>query len=155
MCAEDIMKYKTRVAQASDAEDISKVILWALRETNVKDYSPEIIEQVALSFNPSAVLELISKRNVFVALVGKRVIGTASLDGSVVRTVFVAPDVQGHGIGRLLMAEVERTAREMNVEVLVVPSSVTAERFYSKLGFKAVRDSYHGNERTIIMERPL
>jgi N-acetylglutamate synthase-like GNAT family acetyltransferase len=149
------MKCTIRVARASDAEGISKVILLALRETNAKDYSLEIIEQVALSFNPSAVLDLMSKRHVFVALAENRIIGTASLDGGVVRTVFVAPDVQGQGIGRLLMVEVERTARERNVEVLVVPSSVTAEHFYSKLGFKAVHDSYHGNERTIIMERPL
>jgi hypothetical protein len=39
--------------------------------------------------------------------------------------------------------------------MLTVPSSVTAEAFYARLGFKAVRDSYHGDERTIIMERPL
>jgi hypothetical protein len=39
--------------------------------------------------------------------------------------------------------------------MLAVPSSVTAERFYSKLGFTAVRDSYYGEERTIIMERRL
>jgi len=31
--------------------------------------------------------------------------------------------------------------------------SITAEAFYAKLGFNAVRDSYHGDERTIIMER--
>ena len=39
--------------------------------------------------------------------------------------------------------------------MLTVPSSVTAEPFYAKLGFRPVRDSYHGEERTIIMERPL
>jgi len=38
---------------------------------------------------------------------------------------------------------------------LAVPSSVTAEQFYSKLGFSAVHDSYHGEERTIVMERNL
>jgi len=53
------------------------------------------------------------------------------------------------------MAEVERVAREAGITALVVPSSVTAERFYAKLEFKAVRDSYHGDERTIIMERHL
>jgi hypothetical protein len=39
--------------------------------------------------------------------------------------------------------------------LLTVPSSVTAEPFYARLGFKAVRDSYFGDERTIIMERAL
>jgi hypothetical protein len=53
------------------------------------------------------------------------------------------------------MAEIERTARERNIRLLTVPASVTAETFYARLGFNAVRDSYHGDERTIIMERLL
>jgi N-acetylglutamate synthase-like GNAT family acetyltransferase len=131
------------------------VVLTALRKSNAKDYSQDIIERVERSFGPDAVLELIRKREVFVAVIGLRIVGTTSLDGRVVRTVFVAPDVQGRGVGKLLMAEVERNAREAGAETLVVPSSVTAEHFYSKLGFKTMRDSYHGEERTIIMERSL
>ncbi|MBW7971962.1 GNAT family N-acetyltransferase [Bradyrhizobium sp. BR 10289] len=144
-----------RPARGDDAGDISGVILRALRETNAKDYTDEIIARVARSFSPDAVRQLIEKRTVFVAVLGSRVVGTASLDGNVVRTVFVAPDVQGRGIGKLLMAEVERAAREQSIAALTVPSSVTAETFYARLGFNAVRDSYHGDERTIIMERLL
>jgi GNAT superfamily N-acetyltransferase len=51
------------------------------------------------------------------------------------RTVIVAPDVQGRGLGKQLMAEVGRAAREANMVLLKVPASVTAERFYSGLGF--------------------
>ena len=53
------------------------------------------------------------------------------------------------------MAEVERTARVRNIPRLAVPSSLSAEAFYVQLGFRAVRDSYYGDERTIIMERSL
>ena len=149
------MECTIRSAHDDDAADISAVILHALRETNAKDYTDEIIERVERSFSPTAVRELIGKRTAFVATLGSRIVGTASLDGSVVRTVFVAPDVQAQGIGRLLMAEIERTARERNIPSMTVPSSVTAETFYARLGFKPVRDSYHGDERTIIMERSL
>ena len=149
------MECSIHPALEDDADEISAVILCALRETNAKDYKDEIIERVERSFSPSAVRQLIEKRTVFVATVGSRVVGTASLDESVVRTVFVAPDAQAQGIGRLLMAEIERTARERNIPTLTVPSSVTAEPFYARLGFKAVRDSYYGDERTIIMERSL
>ncbi len=144
-----------RRAFEDDAADISAVILRALRETNAKDYAGEIIERVERSFSPGAVRQLIGKRTVLVATVGSRVVGTASLDGSVVRTVFVAPDAKAQGIGKLLMAEIERAARERNILLLTVPSSITAESFYARLGFKAVRDSYYGDERTIIMERSL
>ena len=149
------MECTIRPALENDADEISAVVLRALRETNAKDYTDEIIERVERSFSPSAVLQLIGKRTVFVATVGSRVTGTASLDGSVVRTVFVAPDAQAQGIGKLLMAEIERTARERNIPSLTVSSSVTAQPFYARLGFKALRDSYYGDERTIIMERSL
>ncbi|MCP3374021.1 GNAT family N-acetyltransferase [Bradyrhizobium cajani] len=149
------MECTIRPAREDDADQISAVILRALRETNAKDYTAEIIERVERSFSPDAVRQLIGKRTVFVATFGGRVVGTASLDGSVVRTVFVAPDVQARGIGKLLMAEIERTARERSIPSLTVPSSVTAEAFYARLGFAAVRDSYYGDERTIIMERSL
>jgi hypothetical protein len=33
--------------------------------------------------------------------------------------------------------------------------AITAESFYAWLGFKAVRDNYFGDERTITMERSL
>jgi GNAT superfamily N-acetyltransferase len=149
------MKCAIRPALEVDADEISEVILRALHETNARDYTSEIIERVERSFSPHAVRELIGKRTVFVATIDSRVVGTASLDGSVVRTVFVSPDFQARGVGKLLMTEIERTARARCIARLAVPSSVTAEAFYARLGFKAVRDSYHGDERTIIMERIL
>ncbi|EMO6742059.1 GNAT family N-acetyltransferase [Klebsiella pneumoniae] len=149
------MKTTIRPACEADAEDISAVIISALRETNANDYSPEIIARVEKSFSAAAVRRLIENRKVFVATRKGEIVGTASLDGKVVRTVFVSPVNHGQGVGTQLMAEIEQTAYMRGVSVLTVPSSVTAVSFYSKLGFVAIRDSYHGDERTIIMERRL
>jgi GNAT superfamily N-acetyltransferase len=149
------LEYVIRPARREDAEGISRAIISALRETNAKDYSEAVIARVEASFSPRAVLDLLGRRTVFVALVENRIVGTASLDGEVVRTVFILPEYQGRGIGRALMARVELAAIASNVKILAVPSSVTAEHFYAKLGFRAVRDSYHGEERTIVMERSL
>ncbi|SEI24562.1 GNAT family N-acetyltransferase [Tardiphaga sp. OK245] len=144
-----------RPAQAGDAADISRVIIRALLETNAKDYTPDIIARVELSFSSAAVERLIDQREVFVAEMDNRVVGTASLDGQALRTMFVLPDVQGRGIGRLLVQRIERVARERQLAILTVPATVTAEAFYARLGFVAVREAYHGEERTIIMERVL
>lgn len=147
------MQYLIRPARRDDAKSLSQVIISALRETNAQDYSEAVIARVEQSFSPEAVLNLMERRLMFTAASGEYVIGTASLDGRVVRTVFIRPDCQGHGVGRALMAEVERVALERRIAVLAVPASVTAEPFYAKLGFTAIRDSYHGEERTIVMER--
>jgi GNAT superfamily N-acetyltransferase len=66
--------------------------------------------------------------------------------------VFVSPDAQGTGVGKLLISSVIEQARQRGVEKLSVPSTVTAERFYERMGLKSVRDEYHGDERTIVME---
>jgi N-acetylglutamate synthase-like GNAT family acetyltransferase len=115
----------------------------------------EIIDRIEHSLQSERRACTIGKRTVFVAVMDRRVVGTASLDGDTIRTVFVSPDVQARGIGTLLMAEVERTARERKIPLLTVPSSLSAEAFYAQLGFRPVRDSYYGEERTIIMEQSL
>jgi N-acetylglutamate synthase-like GNAT family acetyltransferase len=149
------LEQQVRPAGAGDANDISHVIIRALRETNARDYTPEIIARVELSFSPSAVQQLIEQRDVLVGLIDHRIVGTASLDGQTVRTLFVSPDVQGRGMGRLLMQVVEATARARHIAILRVSSTVTAEAFYARLGFTAVREKFYGDERTIVMERIL
>ena len=149
------MSTVVRLAQAADAQGISQVILAALHSSNARDYPVDVIARVATHFTPDAVLELLNRRIVLVATQDHSIVATAALDANVVRSVFVNPELQGQGIGRLLMIEIELRAREAGVTVLSVPSSLTAEPFYSKLGFHTVRDVYHGNERTLVMEKTL
>ncbi|MEG8235683.1 GNAT family acetyltransferase [Pseudomonas orientalis] len=149
------MSTAVRLAQTTDAEGISQVILAALHSSNAQDYPADVIARVASNFSPDAVLALLKRRVVLVAIQDQVIVATAALDANVVRSVFVNPALQGQGIGRLLMIEIELRAREAGVTVLSVPSSLTAEPFYSKLGFHTVRDVYHGNERTLVMEKAL
>lgn len=149
------MSTAVRLAQPADAEGISQVILAALHSSNAQDYPADVIARVATNFTPEAVLALLTRRVVLVAIKDQVIVATAALDANVVRSVFVNPVLQGQGIGRLLMIEVELRAREAGVTVLSVPSSLTAEPFYTKLGFHTVRDVYHGNERTLVMEKAL
>lgn len=97
-----------RKATDKDAAAISRVIVAALRESNSQDYSVAVIAQVELSFSPSAIPRLLAQRQVYVASHGEEIIATASLDQATVRSVFVAPEHQGQGAGRALMAAVAR-----------------------------------------------
>src|SRR5215475_6363099 len=135
-----------RAAQNDDAEAVSQVIVCALRNSNARDYPREVTERLTQIFSSAAVLDMMGKRRVFVATSGQRIVGTASLDGGTVHAVFVAPEVQRCGVGRRLMAEVERAARSEGTATLVVQSSVTAVPFYARLGFKTVRDHHYGEE---------
>ncbi|PUA45143.1 GNAT family N-acetyltransferase [Pseudomonas protegens] len=149
------MECQVRPALEADAARVSQVILAALLTSNAQDYPAHVIERVQDSFTPDAVLQLMRRRQMFVALVDGKLLGTASLDGRAVRSVFVDPAYHGHGLGRQLMAAVEQAALDSGLTSLVVPSSVTAEGFYARLGFVRVREHYEGEELTLIMERGL
>ncbi|WP_175649971.1 GNAT family N-acetyltransferase [Pseudomonas sp. Marseille-P9899] len=147
------MECHVRPATSQDAAAISHVVLAALRESNSQDYPPDVIAQVEQSFAPDVITAQLLKRRVFVAVLGEAIIGTASLDGDVVRSVFVDPVHQKGGIGRHLMDVIHATAARAGVKALRVPSSITAERFYATLGYQKIRDAFHGAERTIVMEK--
>ncbi|WP_061237678.1 GNAT family N-acetyltransferase [Ectopseudomonas composti] len=149
------MPIEIRPARASDAPAISRVIISALRVSNARDYAPEVIERVEQSFSVVRVAQLIDTRQVLVAERNRQLLGTASLDGEVVRTVFIDPPMQGQGIGRLLMLAITRLAREQGIAELLVPSSLTARGFYQRLGFELQREVIDGAERTLVMARRL
>ncbi|OLF54644.1 GNAT family N-acetyltransferase [Pseudomonas chlororaphis] len=149
------MDCEIRPAHEPDADAISRLIIATLHTSNAQDYPAAVIAQVQQNFSPQAVRQLLSKRQVFVAQAAGEIIGTASLDGHMVRSVFIAPEHQGQGIGRQLLAELERHALTTGATQLTVPSSLTAEGFYAKLGFHTLREQHHGEERTLIMQRQL
>ncbi|HEK0907442.1 TPA: GNAT family N-acetyltransferase [Pseudomonas putida] len=149
------MECHVRPATSRGAVAISRVVIAALRESNSQDYPPDVIAQVEQSFSPEAITTQLTKRKVFVALLGENIIGTAGLDGDVVRSVFVDPAHQKGGIGRHLRDVIHTTAASAGVGAVRVPSSITAERFYTALGYQKIRDEFHGTERTIVMEKRL
>jgi GNAT superfamily N-acetyltransferase len=144
-----------RPAGIADAEAISRLVTHTLRMSNAADYSPAIIDGVVANFTPAHIASRMHGRRVWVASREDGIIGTASLDGDVVRTVFVDPGHQGTGVGAALMRHVEAHAAATAIALLTVPSSLTAQGFYAHLGYRAVREAFHGDERTIVMVKDL
>jgi amino-acid N-acetyltransferase len=77
----------------------------------------------------------------FVARDGDHVVGSAALeiydDGALLRSVAVAPDRQGRGIGRAITEEVIRLATELQIPALFLLTT-TAEQFFPKFGFERI-----------------
>ncbi|MFK8400773.1 GNAT family N-acetyltransferase [Pseudomonas sp. BGr12] len=149
------MELTIRQARSDDATAISQVIVAAVRESNGQDYPASVIELVVANFTPERVIELLQQRLVFVALLDDEIVGTGALDGHTVRSLFIAPQQQRKGIGQALMGQIEKAALERGIEALLVPSSLTAESFYARLGYRLLREQLHGEERTLIMTKPL
>lgn len=149
------MPISIREARPEDSSAISTLIIAAIKETNAKDYPASVMEKLPESFSPSQVASRMLVRDVYVSVKDGEITGTASLDKNTVRSVFVAPNLQGFGIGLALMKHIEGLARLKKIRELTVPSSITAEGFYTKLGYEKVREYHEGVEKIIIMRKPL
>ena len=143
-----------RRATAGDAEAVYEIVLRALRETNSRDYPASVIDRLVLTL-PEAVASKLEEWQAYVAVVDDRIVGTGSLNGKTVRALFVHPDYQGRGIGTKLMDVVENAANLQSERTLGVQSSITAQPFCAKRGFKVVRVAFYGEERTIFMSKDI
>jgi predicted N-acetyltransferase YhbS len=144
-----------RLATTEDAAAISDLILRALHEVNIRDYGPDLIADQSKNWTVDGVVAKMENRVTYVAIDDNDIVGTAGFDGQQARTVFVRPDRHNLGVGSLLMQAVEALAIERGLDQLALLSSITAQGFYRRLGYRPVRDVYHGAERTILMEKHL
>lgn len=144
-----------RTASKSDVTEISTVICDALRCSNAKDYSEAVINRLFDSFSPKNVATMMDRRTVFVALEDDLIVGTASLEKNVVKTVFVAPHLHRQGLGSQLMNAIETTAAKAGHVSLSLSSSLTAQSFYEALGYEVLQHDFYGEEETILMQRKL
>jgi hypothetical protein len=117
--ASTAMEIAIRRATAADAEAVHTIVLLALRETNARDYPSSVIERLVLTL-PDKVASNLETWCAFVAIVNERVVGTGSLNGQTVTSVYVHPELsrpryrhKAHGRGRkrreyAIAADVER-----------------------------------------------
>lgn len=148
------MEIAIRQAAAEDTKSVYEIVLSALRETNARDYPPSVIDRLVLTL-PDKVASNLQTWCSFVAIVDGRVVGTGSLNGQTVTSVYVHPDYQGRGIGTKLMEALENAANARSQRTLSVQSSVTAKMFYANRGFKLVRQGHFGEEPTILMSKDI
>ena len=126
----------------SDAVAVSDVVIKTLRISNVKDYPAELMEEVVKSQQPHNILERASWTHFYVVEDGDKIIGCGSIgpfwgkeDESGLFTIFVLPEYQGKGVGRLIMETLENDEYFLRAKRIEIPSSITGCQFYRKFGY--------------------
>jgi len=74
-----------------------------------------------------------------------QILGMAQLDPDEgrLRALFVAPDLQGSGLGRVLLATIERVARAHGLRAIQGAMSLNAVEFYGRAGFRRCSGPEH------------
>ena len=128
--------------EPKDAEKVSELVVTTLRTTNIKDYSLEYIENDVKNLQPQNILERANWMHFYVVCDAEKIVGCGAIgpywdkeDESSLFTIFVLPDYQGKGVGRLIIETLEKDEFFLRAKRVEIPASITATPFYLKRGY--------------------
>ena len=134
--------YTVRKFSNDDAEEVSALIIKTLRVSNIKDYSSELIEHDVKMFTPELVAEKAGWTHFYVICDGETIAGCGAIgpywgkeDESCLFNIFVLPEYQGKGIGRLIIETLEQDEFFLRAKRTEIHASITACEFYMKMGY--------------------
>lgn len=133
-----------RQADINDIDELGKLYYDTIVTINARDYSSEQIRAWASTFNNEhGWIRRIEEQYFYVALSQGSIVGFASLDNSgYLDLLYVHKDHQREGIGSALLAQLEKTANELELTEINVQSSITAKPFFEAHGFKLTGQKY-------------
>ncbi len=130
---------KIRRLKQADATRTAHVIFKSLTKLNSRDYPKHVIETLVKRYAPDQLWASSTQSEIYVAVDGGRVLGTACLINAGIYSMFVDPDFTRHGIGSALMQRLERAAYSHGKRLITLTSSVTAVDFYLTCGYTITR----------------
>ena len=126
----------------SDAEAVSRLIRTTIGISNKKDYPAELMDQLLASETHENVLGRASWTLLYVAVSGSTIIGCGAIgpywgseEESSLFTIFVLPEYQGKGVGRLIIDTLEKDEYFLRAKRIEIPASITGVPFYLKMGY--------------------
>ena len=142
---------KIREIVQGDYQEVIDLIHKTVKISNSPDYPQKIIDH---QINVHYTLEWLQTKSqgkyiVVATLTEKtsereniksRIVGVCALKENTMTTLFVDPDFQHLGIGKVLVEIIERKCRDNGNNEINLESSYTARNFYLKLGYKVAKE---------------
>ena len=135
---------------AADADAVAALIRTTLLTSNASDYAREVLEGLADWYAAGPLISRMGLSERFVAVVGAERVGTAAHRDGQIEGFFVAPSWQRQGVGELLLAALEASARRRMIDRLLLHSSVTAVDFYLRQGFEPTGEPFDAGEGLVV-----
>ncbi len=123
-----------------DLDELHTLIVQTIRASYPAHYPPRAVEFFVNHHPPVKIAADGASGFVIVARIDGRMVGTATLALDTVARVFVLPEIQGQGFGKILMDRIESQARSSGLTRLVLDASLPALRFYEARGYRKISD---------------
>ncbi|MGC3939933.1 GNAT family N-acetyltransferase [Roseobacter sp. EG26] len=142
-------------ATDTDAVMLSRLIKRTIRTSNSKDYDQQSIDLLCAIFEPERIVERIRNELIFLCFLGADLVGTVGLKRDYLRSLFVDPNYQKQGFGKMLVENMEGIARKNAISEIMLHSSLTAQNFYAALGYEYLEFQLHDEGPFILMRKGL
>jgi len=135
---------------------VVRLIGRTLKLSNSRDYNEEVLNNLLRLYSHSNFKKLVRKRTCYILKLDKKIIGTVCIRKNRVYTLFVDPDYQGNGYGKMLLEFAESKIMENGYVTVELSASLTARNFYRSMGYRELdyeKDNSYGD--VINMEKRL
>ena len=129
-----------RPFRESDAAQVRRLIHHTLDVSYAAVYPPEAVRFFKDFHSEAKILERHMEGDILVVERDGQVIATGAIVDGDIFGVFVDPDFQQQGHGRILMRELEARARAKGIQEAVLSVSLPSRRFYESLGYGDFED---------------
>ena len=129
----------------ADADAVAALIGRSYDRVLVHYHSPELIARFREHATPESLIEQLGRKEVYVIEDAGRIVATGGLgwfdeepaaaSDRRITNLFVAVDLMGNGVGRVLLDHLVKLARAQDAPALRVASSRSAVGFYERAGF--------------------
>ena len=126
----------------ADADAAAEVVAVTVEVSNSRDYPPEYIAHLKETHSAEVLRQRAREGHMYVICDGEKIVGTGTIapywgseTESILLTIFILPDWQGRGLGRLLIETLEQDEYAKRAGRIEIPASLTAVNFYRHLGY--------------------
>ena len=130
------MDLVTEIFNTKDIDELYNFIVETIKVSYFGYYPEEAITHFIEYSNTKDILEDSENNYVIVIKDKDIIIATGTLTYTHIKRVFVNPQFQRKGLGKLIMSDLEDKARANNLKLVELHSSLFAKEFYDSLNYK-------------------
>ena len=139
-----------RKFKESDAKNVSELICETFVKFVSKDFTKKGIKNFLKHEKPQNQINRSKKRDSYVALINNKIVGVIeAVSNDRISRLFINENYQKSGIGGSLVRKIENTYKRSGLTVIKVKSSLNAQDFYLKMGYKKTRGIIKSKEGII------
>jgi len=133
-------KYSIRKFENGDADAVSRLIIDNLTTRTILEFGKVAVTQLVQFYTPQQMKDYARNEELYVALDASEIVGTASLDQSRIRNLFVRIDHHRRGVGSQLVRHLEDLAAQQGKLNVFLFANVSAVDFYQEQGYAIVEE---------------